>query len=171
MICPMLFNIIMTWMDIRPIIQCSQCFLFAVRAHSAPVETDRTVIGEDAPQAQWRSPLGTFYNHLTVQSVVDNVKSLFNENFSAWSKEHNHLKMSPTALFPYAFLIWIGLHCVQTKIYTNRWAVKITGGSDAADLIAEKYGFVNMGKYTGIKFCLLNLVRSNKSWTASLFTI
>uniref|UniRef100_A0A8C1E302 Proprotein convertase subtilisin/kexin type 5a n=1 Tax=Cyprinus carpio carpio TaxID=630221 RepID=A0A8C1E302_CYPCA len=53
--------------------------------------------------------------------------------------------MSPTALFPYAFLIWIGLHCVQTKIYTNRWAVKITGGSDAADLIAEKYGFVNMG--------------------------
>lgn len=79
--------------------QCSQCFLFAVGllAHSAPVETDRTVIGDDVPQAtdavqpsQWNSahtvklgPLGTFFfNHLTVQSVVDDVKSLFNENFS-----------------------------------------------------------------------------------------
>lgn len=62
-------------MDIRPIIQWSQCFLFAVQAHSAPVETDRTVIGEDVPQAtdaaepsQWRrahtvklGPLGTFF--------------------------------------------------------------------------------------------------------------
>lgn len=49
-------------MDIRPIIQCSQCFLFAVRVHSAPVETDRTVIWDDVPQAtdaaepsQWSS--------------------------------------------------------------------------------------------------------------------
>lgn len=71
--------------------------MFAVRAHSAPVETDRTVIGEDVPQAtdaaepsQWSSahtvklgPLGTFFfNHLTVLSVVDNVKPPFNENFS-----------------------------------------------------------------------------------------
>ncbi|XP_058630422.1 proprotein convertase subtilisin/kexin type 5 [Onychostoma macrolepis] len=58
--------------------------------------------------------------------------------------------MSPTALFPYAFLLGIGLQCVQTKIYTNRWAVKITEGPDAADLIAGKYGFVNMGQIGGL---------------------
>ncbi|XP_016148018.1 proprotein convertase subtilisin/kexin type 5-like [Sinocyclocheilus grahami] len=58
--------------------------------------------------------------------------------------------MSPTALFPYAFLLGIGLQYVQTKIYTNRWAVKITGGPDAADLIAGKYGFANMGQIGGL---------------------
>ncbi|KTF75021.1 hypothetical protein cypCar_00027139 [Cyprinus carpio] len=58
--------------------------------------------------------------------------------------------MSPTALFLYAFLLGIGLQFVQTKIYTNRWAVKITGGPDVADLIAGKYGFVNMGQIGGL---------------------
>lgn len=62
--------------------------------------------------------------------------------------------MSPTALFPYAFLLGIGLQCVQTKIYTNRWAVKITGGPDAADLIAGKYGFVNMGQVSTWQKCI-----------------
>lgn len=54
--------------------------------------------------------------------------------------------MTPTALFSYAIFLGIGLQCVQTRLYTNRWAVKITGGLDAADLIADKYGFVNMGQ-------------------------
>lgn len=54
--------------------------------------------------------------------------------------------MIPTALFQYALFLGIGLQCVQMKLYTNRWAVKITGGPDAAFLIAEKYGFVNMGQ-------------------------
>ncbi|XP_026103707.1 proprotein convertase subtilisin/kexin type 5-like [Carassius auratus] len=58
--------------------------------------------------------------------------------------------MFPTALFPYAFLLGIALQFVQTKIYTNRWAIKITGGPDAADLIAGKYGFVNMGQIGGL---------------------
>ncbi|XP_041915930.1 proprotein convertase subtilisin/kexin type 5 isoform X1 [Alosa sapidissima] len=34
----------------------------------------------------------------------------------------------------------------QTRVFTNRWAVKITGGPGAADFIAEKYGFLNMGQ-------------------------
>lgn len=54
--------------------------------------------------------------------------------------------MTSTTLFPYALFLGIGLQCVQMRLYTNRWAVKITGGHDAAHLIAEKYGFVNMGQ-------------------------
>lgn len=35
--------------------------------------------------------------------------------------------------------------------FTNRWAVRINGGQEKADLIAEKYGFLNMGQV-----CCLN---------------
>lgn len=34
----------------------------------------------------------------------------------------------------------------QARIYTNHWAVRIGGGPDVADRIAEKYGYRNMGQ-------------------------
>ncbi|XP_066514007.1 proprotein convertase subtilisin/kexin type 5 [Hoplias malabaricus] len=37
------------------------------------------------------------------------------------------------------------------RIFTNRWAVKITGGRENADLIAAKYGFLNMGRIGGLR--------------------
>lgn len=32
------------------------------------------------------------------------------------------------------------------KKFTNRWAVEVLGGSAAADTLAKKYGFINMGQ-------------------------
>ncbi|XP_078141236.1 proprotein convertase subtilisin/kexin type 5b isoform X1 [Centroberyx gerrardi] len=34
----------------------------------------------------------------------------------------------------------------KARIYTNHWAVRIAGGPDLADRIAEKYGYRNMGQ-------------------------
>ncbi|XP_063066379.1 proprotein convertase subtilisin/kexin type 5 isoform X2 [Engraulis encrasicolus] len=42
----------------------------------------------------------------------------------------------------FGYLLTLG----QTRLFTNRWAVKITGGPDAANFIADKYGFLNMGQ-------------------------
>jgi len=59
--------------------------------------------------------------------------------------------MTPAAFFPHVIFLGIGLQCVQMRLYTNRWAVKITGGPNAADLIADKYGFVNMGQVSPLQ--------------------
>lgn len=45
----------------------------------------------------------------------------------------------------------------ETRLFTNRWAVKITGGPEAADFIAEKYGFLNMGQVCEIDLRYLKL--------------
>lgn len=58
-----------------------------------------------------------------------------------------------TTLFPYALFLGIALQCVQMRLYTNHWAVKITGGPDVADVIAEKYGYVNMGQVRTLLKC------------------
>lgn len=34
----------------------------------------------------------------------------------------------------------------RTRVYTNHWAVKISGGFAEADRIASKYGFINIGQ-------------------------
>lgn len=34
----------------------------------------------------------------------------------------------------------------RTRVYTNHWAVKISGGFSEADRIASKYGFINIGQ-------------------------
>ena len=34
----------------------------------------------------------------------------------------------------------------RKNIYTNSWAVEITGGDEVANRIAEKHGFNNMGQ-------------------------
>ena len=33
--------------------------------------------------------------------------------------------------------------------YTNDWAVEVEGGSEAADLLAGTFGFINMGQVWG----------------------
>ncbi|KAK7896490.1 hypothetical protein WMY93_021815 [Mugilogobius chulae] len=38
------------------------------------------------------------------------------------------------------------LHCCRAVVYTNDWALKITGDQKLVDEIAEKYGFSNMGQ-------------------------
>ena len=37
------------------------------------------------------------------------------------------------------------------KIYHNQFAVQIEGGKEAADLLAEKHGLVNMGQIGALK--------------------
>lgn len=32
------------------------------------------------------------------------------------------------------------------SIFTNHWAVRLSGGSDEADILASKYGFTNLGQ-------------------------
>uniref|UniRef100_A0A6I8NZU5 Proprotein convertase subtilisin/kexin type 5 n=1 Tax=Ornithorhynchus anatinus TaxID=9258 RepID=A0A6I8NZU5_ORNAN len=39
----------------------------------------------------------------------------------------------------------------RTRMYTNHWAVKITGGFQEANRIASKYGFVNIGQVEWIQ--------------------
>ncbi|KAK7933828.1 hypothetical protein WMY93_004724 [Mugilogobius chulae] len=39
----------------------------------------------------------------------------------------------------------------KARIYTNHWAVRIPGGSEVADSIAEKYGYRNMGQIGDLK--------------------
>ena len=34
-------------------------------------------------------------------------------------------------------------------VYSNSWAVKVSGGVDVADRIAEKHGFKNLGQVSG----------------------
>lgn len=34
----------------------------------------------------------------------------------------------------------------DSTIYTDEWAVYIDGGSHVAEMIAEKHGFINLGK-------------------------
>lgn len=44
--------------------------------------------------------------------------------------------------------LWLGFisPLCKARIYTNHWAVRITGGPGFADRIAEKYGYKNMGQ-------------------------
>ncbi|KAJ0067867.1 hypothetical protein NL108_011448, partial [Boleophthalmus pectinirostris] len=39
----------------------------------------------------------------------------------------------------------------KARIYTNHWAVRIAGGTEVADRIAEKYGYRNMGQIGDLK--------------------
>ncbi|KAM6183383.1 proprotein convertase subtilisin/kexin type 5 isoform 2-T2 [Erethizon dorsatum] len=39
----------------------------------------------------------------------------------------------------------------RTRVYTNHWAVKISGGFPEADRIASKYGFINIGQIGALK--------------------
>jgi hypothetical protein len=37
------------------------------------------------------------------------------------------------------------------KAYTNQWALEITGGNEkAADTLADKYGFKNLGRVSAL---------------------
>lgn len=51
------------------------------------------------------------------------------------------------------FALWMGtvLQFCQATIYTNDWAVRISGDLESVDRIAEKYGFTNMGQVSVIK--------------------
>lgn len=40
------------------------------------------------------------------------------------------------------------LPACRTRLYTNHWAVRITGGLQEANRIASKYGYVNIGQVT-----------------------
>ena len=45
-------------------------------------------------------------------------------------------------------LLWL-LACssvAESQRYTNRWAVEVRGGPEAADALAHKYGFENHGQ-------------------------
>lgn len=41
----------------------------------------------------------------------------------------------------------------NARIYTNHWAVRIAGGPEVAERIAEKYGYRNMGQ-VGFLLCV-----------------
>ncbi|KYO20765.1 hypothetical protein Y1Q_0012629 [Alligator mississippiensis] len=43
------------------------------------------------------------------------------------------------------------LPACRTRVYTNHWAVRITGGLQEASRIASKYGYVNIGQIGTLK--------------------
>lgn len=40
----------------------------------------------------------------------------------------------------------VAVSCSTHTLYANSWAVEIEGGKDAADALAQKYGFENRGQ-------------------------
>lgn len=46
--------------------------------------------------------------------------------------------------------LWLGflLPACRTRMYTNHWAVRISGGLQEANRIASKYGYINIGQVT-----------------------
>lgn len=56
------------------------------------------------------------------------------------------LRLLELLLGPLLVLVVAGLGpALGQKVYTNTWAVHITGGQEEADRIASKYGFINHG--------------------------
>ncbi|XP_033871237.1 proprotein convertase subtilisin/kexin type 5-like isoform X2 [Acipenser ruthenus] len=55
--------------------------------------------------------------------------------------------------FVYVLALWLGcvLPLCRTRMYTNHWAVRISGASQDADRIADKYGYSNMGQIGDLK--------------------
>ncbi|XP_044301878.1 proprotein convertase subtilisin/kexin type 5 isoform X1 [Varanus komodoensis] len=49
--------------------------------------------------------------------------------------------------------LWLGflLPACRTRLYTNHWAVRITGGIQEANRIASKYGYINIGQIGALK--------------------
>ncbi|CAI5786880.1 convertase subtilisin kexin type 5 isoform X2 [Podarcis lilfordi] len=49
--------------------------------------------------------------------------------------------------------LWLGflLPACRTRLYTNHWAVRITGGNQEANRIASKYGYINIGQIGALK--------------------
>ena len=39
----------------------------------------------------------------------------------------------------------------EEDVYSNSWAVKVTGGVDVADRIADKHGFKNLGQVSRVQ--------------------
>ncbi|XP_035383608.1 proprotein convertase subtilisin/kexin type 5 [Electrophorus electricus] len=60
-------------------------------------------------------------------------------------------KMTTGALFRYTVYFGIIFPFSHMRMFTNNWAVRISGGHEHADAIAEKYGFVNMGQVGGLR--------------------
>lgn len=58
----------------------------------------------------------------------------------------------PAVLFQLMVFFALMLLVCEARFFTNHWAVKITGGPEHADEIAEKYGFVNMGQVRELNF-------------------
>lgn len=52
----------------------------------------------------------------------------------------------PAALFQLLVFFALMLLVCEAHFFTNHWAVRITGGPEHADEIAEKHGFLNMGQ-------------------------
>uniref|UniRef100_A0A8C5FU44 P/Homo B domain-containing protein n=1 Tax=Gadus morhua TaxID=8049 RepID=A0A8C5FU44_GADMO len=50
------------------------------------------------------------------------------------------------SLFVLVLYLGFGSTPCTARVYTNHWALRIAGGPDAADRIAEKYGYRNMGQ-------------------------
>uniref|UniRef100_A0AAY4DKJ2 P/Homo B domain-containing protein n=1 Tax=Denticeps clupeoides TaxID=299321 RepID=A0AAY4DKJ2_9TELE len=74
---------------------------------------------------------------------------------AAWTRGRKRGKDPPCSVLC-AMLSWLRVWTVlllgalipagRPRLYTNRWAVRIPGGPGAADRVADKYGFLNMGQ-------------------------
>lgn len=56
------------------------------------------------------------------------------------------VRMTLFLLFMVLTVETISPSVVSGSVYTNHWAVRITGGQEQADRIAAKYGYINFGQ-------------------------
>ena len=50
-----------------------------------------------------------------------------------------------------SLLVLVSVHMMSgEKVYHNQFAVKVDGGKEAADQLAERHGLVNMGQIGGL---------------------
>lgn len=56
-------------------------------------------------------------------------------------------------ILPYLFVL-LGVATLggEAGVFTNSWAVEVTGGSEAADQLAAKHGFINHGSVSTVTY-------------------
>uniref|UniRef100_A0AAY4CEV3 P/Homo B domain-containing protein n=1 Tax=Denticeps clupeoides TaxID=299321 RepID=A0AAY4CEV3_9TELE len=59
------------------------------------------------------------------------------------------MDLRPARLLPLPLLLTLAVSALSQRVYTNTWAVHVTGGAAEAQRVAQKHGFVNLGHVFG----------------------
>lgn len=62
----------------------------------------------------------------------------------------HHAAWSRSLLWLLALSLGFASPPCKARIYTNHWAVRIAGGAEVAEHIAQKYGYRNMGQVSHV---------------------
>lgn len=110
--------------------------------------------------AQFLRAMETWVSPVRDDNMMDLWHTDFTQSCAAdWTKNFNTFPVNWLRFFNSEdrmtlFLLFILLSIQSSRsvvtghgdVYTNHWAVRITGGPEQADRIAAKYGYINLGQ-------------------------